>query len=82
MMGNIYKTSRTVVRVSDVNSRFVYLLESENPEIKLSQEIRDFLQTVGYSNMFPNFDNIRVGTIHPFAILLSQEVLGQTKTIR
>jgi hypothetical protein len=79
-MSNIYKTSRTTVRAATANDRFIYLLESENPEIKLSRQIRDFLQTVGYSQLFPNFDNIRVGTIHPFAILLAQDVLGQTRS--
>jgi len=79
-MGNIYKTSRAEVRPVAANDRFIYLLESENPEIKLAREVRDFLQTVGYSQLFPNFDNIRVGTVHPFAILLSQEVLGQSQS--
>ena len=76
-MGKIYKTSRSQVRPLNVNDRFVYVLESENPEEKIARELRDFLQTVGYSNIFANFDNIRVGTVHPFAILLAQEVLGQ-----
>lgn len=76
---NIYKTSRTNVINPNTNDRFVYLLESENPEEALSAKMRAFLRQVGYSDLFPNFDNIRVGTVHPFAILLAQEVLGENQ---
>lgn len=80
-MGNIYKPSAATIRTDNANSRFVYLLESENPEKSLSRYLRDFLQTVGYSELFPNFDNIRVSTVHPFVILLSQEVLGTSQKV-
>jgi len=73
----VYKTSRANIRSADKNQRYVYLLDSENPEKMLARTLRDFLETMGYSELYPNFDNIRVGTIHPFAILLAQEVLGQ-----
>ena len=59
----------------------MYALDSDNPEKLLSSVLRDFLETMGYSELFPNFDNIRVGTIHPFAILLAQEVLGQSQNV-
>lgn len=80
-MGSLYKTSRSEVRPVTANDRFIYLLESENPEIKLAKKVRDFLETVGYSQLFPNFNNVRVGTIHPFAVLLSQEVLGKEQSV-
>jgi len=78
-MSKIYKTTRAVIRPADVNQRFIYALDSENPEASLAGVLRDFLETIGYSEIFPNFDNIRVGTIHPFAILLAQEVLEQPR---
>lgn len=80
-MAQVFKTSRSIVRPANENQRFVYVLDSENPEIKLAQELRDFLQTIGYSSIFPNFDRIRVGTVHPFAILLAQDVLGQSQNV-
>ena len=76
-MSAIYKTSRAYVATANANDRYVYLLESQNPEIKLAKRLRDFLRTVGYSSLFPNFDNIRIGTVHPFAMLLAQDVLNQ-----
>lgn len=76
-MNKIYKTSRAVIVSVDKNQRYIYALDSDNPEKLLASVLRDFLETMGYSEIFPNFDNIRVGTIHPFAILLAQEVLGQ-----
>jgi len=78
-MSKIYKTVRAVITPAVVNQRYVYVLDSENPEVLLARVLRDFLETMGYSEIFPNFDNIRVGTIHPFAILLAQDVLNQTR---
>ena len=85
-MGTIYKTSRAEVRDASANARYVYALDSENPEIVLASTLRDFLQTIGYSNLFPNFDNIRIGTVHPFAIQQSlaakkscDEILGDSR---
>ena len=80
-MGKLYKTSRAVIATPDANVQYVYLLESENPEKKLASRLRDFLKTVGYSEIYPHFNNLRVGTIHPFAILLSQDVLGQKQSV-
>ena len=80
-MNQIYKTSRAVIVSADKNQRYIYALDSDNPENLLSNVLRDFLETMGYSEIFPNFDNIRVGTIHPFAILLAQEVLGQNQNV-
>lgn len=76
-MGKVFKTSRAYVRPAQANERFVYLLEAENPEKIFARELRNFLRTVGFSQLFSNFDNIRVGTVHPFSILLAQEVLGK-----
>lgn len=76
-MSKIYKTVRAQITPAVATQRFIYVLDSENPEVLLVSALRDFLETVGYSEIFPNFDNIRIGTIHPFAILLAQEVLNK-----
>jgi hypothetical protein len=73
---SIYKTSRAVIRPADFNQRYIYVLDSENPETRLSEELKRFIEEVGFSSIYSNFSNVTVGNIHPFAILLSQEVLG------
>lgn len=80
-MSQIYKTSRATIRAATANQRFVYALDSENPEESLSQFVRDFFETIGYSEIYENFDRIRVGTVHPFALLLAQDVLGREQNI-
>jgi len=81
MSGQTYKTSRACIRPATANQRFVYALDSVNPETVLSRILRDFMEGMGYSEMFPNFDKLRVGTVHPFSILLAQEVLEQPKSV-
>lgn len=76
----IYKTSRASVRPLETTQRYVYVLDSRNPESILARELRYFFEQMGYSEIFPNFDRLRVGTVHPFAILLSQEILDQPKS--
>lgn len=69
-----FLTSRTSVIAP--NSQQVYVVESDNPEKILTKRIRNFLQSVGFSELFPHFKNIRVSTVHPFITLLAQDVLG------
>ncbi len=80
-MAQAFKTSRATVRPANVNQRYIYIMESENPELPLSRALKSFLETVGYSSIFPNFNRVRVGTVHPFAILLAQEVLGDNQNV-
>jgi len=80
-MSKLFKTTRAVITPADANQRFIYVLDSGNPETSLAKQLSGFLETMGYSSIFPNFDKIRVGTIHPFAILLAQEVLSQKKNV-
>jgi len=80
-MSKVFKTIRAQIKPAVVNQRFVYVLDSENPETLLARQLRDFLATMGYSEIFPNFDKIRIGTIHPFAILLAQQVLEQPQNV-
>jgi len=80
MSEQIYKTSRAVIRVLDENQRYVYALDSQNPEKILIKELKNFFTLMGYSEIYPNFDKIRIGSIHPFSIMLAQEVLEQPKS--
>ena len=80
MSGTTYKTSRAYIRPAAANQRFVRVLDSQNPEVVLSRLVREFFDEMGYSEMFPNFNNLRVGTVHPFAIMLAQDILEQPKT--
>jgi hypothetical protein len=80
-MAQIFKSSRATVRTVDINQRYIYIVEAENPELPLAKALKEFLETVGYSSIFPNFNRVRVGTIHPFAILLAQEVLGENQNV-
>lgn len=79
-MSPIYKTFRAVIRPLQPTQRFVYVLDSENPESSLADSLSAYMETLGFSAMFPNFDKLRVGTIHPFAILLAQDVLDQPQS--
>lgn len=81
MSSQVYKTSRASIRPSAVNQRYAYVLDSQNPEAILADEMRDFFATMGYSEIYPNFDSIRIGSIHPFSILLAQEVLDQPRKV-
>jgi hypothetical protein len=72
-----YKTSRAYIVPSDVNQRFVYALDSSNPEKILIESLKNFIRKIGYSEMYPNFSNIRVSGTHPFSLLLAQEILGE-----
>lgn len=80
MSENIYKTSRAVICAEDTTRRTVYALDAQNPETVLAHELRAFVEQMGYSEIFPNFDHLRIGVVHPFAIILAQEVLEQPKT--
>ncbi|MHA2426499.1 MAG: hypothetical protein ACXADB_00465 [Candidatus Hermodarchaeia archaeon] len=76
----LYKTSRAVITPSDVNQRYVYALDIANPETSLVTSLKNFLETMGYSEIYPNFNQVRIGTIHPFSVLLAQAVLNEPKS--
>jgi hypothetical protein len=79
MSNNLYKTSRSYIKSSDPSVNLVYVVDSYNPEQTLAEKLNEYLNKLGYSSIFPNFSSIRVGTIHPFALLLAQEVFSQSK---
>jgi len=80
MSGQTYKTSRSYIIPAEANQRLIYVLDSQNPETILAKILRTFFEEMGYSEIYPNFNSLRIGTVHPFAILLAQEVLEQPKS--
>lgn len=80
MSSQTYKTVRAQIVPEEVNQSTVYILDAVNPETVIAKELRLFFETMGYSEIFPNFDRIRIGTVHPFSILLAQEVLEQPRS--
>lgn len=55
---------------------YIWIIEMFDPELSLMPRMRDYFGEIGYSSLNPNFQNIRIGNIHPFALLRLQEVLG------
>lgn len=75
-MGSIYKSSGAEIKAQSANIPFI-ILQYINPEIVFTKMLREYLLKVDFATMYPKFGNVRVGTVHPFAMLLFQEVLGQ-----
>ncbi len=69
------RSNATVVQ-SPAN-RPIRIVSSDNPEVILVDYLKEYLEEVGYASMFPNFQNLRIGNVHPFALTLLQEVMGQ-----
>ena len=63
--------------VASEENKLIRIVSSYNPEIILVDSLKTYLTEVGYASMFPNFQNIRIGNVHPFALTLLQDVLGQ-----
>lgn len=75
-MRNLYLSSAiTFVRPA---SDFIAIVEYENPEIMLVKLLSTYLQQFDFAGQFPNFGNVNIGTVHPFAELSWQEVQGKT----
>ena len=49
-----------------------------NPEKVLVDALADYLRTTGYMEKYPNFSTVRVGVVHPFAILIFQSFQNET----
>lgn len=75
-MSAIYKTSNATIK-PQVSNYPVWILENINPENYMIEALQKFMVEIQFSEMYPNFGNVRVGAVHPFALLLFQEVLGQ-----
>jgi hypothetical protein len=77
-MSQIFKASAAYVREA-VSNRRVRLIESQNPEIIIAEMLREYFVDVGFNEMYPNFGNINIGTIHPFALFLFAETKGESQ---
>lgn len=79
-MAQTFKTSGAqVIRpAADIPIRIV---EYANPEIILPQMIQDYLLEIGFSSLYPNFKHINISAVHPFAIMLFNEVQGQKQDL-
>jgi hypothetical protein len=73
------KTSRTsnAYVQKDSQLRTIRILDFENPEVLLAEKLRQFTVEVGYSEIMPHFQNLRIHTVHPFAMLLYQSSIGE-----
>jgi len=71
-----YKTSNAMVAPQAANYP-VWILEAINPEDYIVTMLQRFMQEIEFSAAYPKFGNVRIGSVHPFAMLLFQEVLGQ-----
>ena len=52
----------------------IWIIQSPNPETLLAKWIREFLVEIRFAEMYPKQGQVRIGNIHPFAMLLLQEV--------
>jgi len=52
------------------NNRNIKVVSALNPETKIIDTLSTYLSNAGYSEMFPNFDTVNIGAVHPFALLL------------
>lgn len=75
-MSSIYKTSRAQIQTTTGN-RPIRIVEYENPEEILAKALKDYFLEIGFSASYPNFGDIRISSVHPFALLLFADVMGQ-----
>lgn len=76
-MGNVYKTSRAQITPSTQYLPFI-MIKYVNPEIVFTRLLREYFVKTDFKGIYPAFGDVRVGVIHPFALMLMQDVLGQT----
>lgn len=75
-MGVIHKGSQTTI-VHPSATRTIRITEYVNPELILPDMLQQYFLEIGFSSMYPNFSTLRIGAVHPFALLLYQSVMGQ-----
>lgn len=57
--------------------RTIRVVEYQNPETVLAENLRGYLIELGYSSLYPNFQRINIGNVHPFVYLLFQSIMEQ-----
>jgi len=76
-MPEIYKTSNAYIKPS-ASDMPIWIVEACNPEKLIPEKLKEFILEFDFSELYPNFKTVRIGAVHPFALLLFQEVMGQT----
>ncbi len=75
-MSTLYKTSSATL-VRGASNRIILIIDYMNPEIVWPQLLREYFLEVDYASLYPNFSTLRISAVHPFAVLLFQDVSGQ-----
>jgi len=75
-----YKTSSAEV-IRQTDNRIINIVEILNPEIALVSILQRYLARLEFSDIYEHFGNVRVSTVHPFALLLAAEVLNTPEPV-
>jgi len=59
------------------STKTIIIAEYVNPEAILPPLLQEYLAYIGFSDIYPNFGNVRVSAVHPFAVFLLATVLSQ-----
>ena len=79
-MGEIFKGSQATI-VHPAATRTIRISEYINPELIFPDLLQGYFLEVGFSSMYPNFSTLRIGAVHPFALLLYQTIKGQELSV-
>ena len=74
-MSTAYKVSGATIKASS-DMRTIRLVGYSNPEVIFPSLIRNYFLEIGFMEKYPYFKTLKIGSIHPFALLLAQEVAG------
>jgi hypothetical protein len=55
----------------------IWIIQHNDPEKMLVAKLKQFFQESHFSQQYPNFGNVRIDRVHPFALMLFDEVMGQ-----
>jgi hypothetical protein len=72
----IFMTSSASI-IQSAAAKSIVIAEYVNPERILTPLLRDYLANIGFADIYPNFGNVRVSGVHPFAVFLLATVQGQ-----
>jgi len=71
----IVKTSGAEIR-SQAQHAPIRIVETVNPETIIVTMLREYIKQVDFAKVLPNFKSVRIGVVHPFAMLLFQDTMG------
>jgi len=73
---SIHKSSSAQI-IRPAGQDRIAIVEYLNPGLELVKVLKNFFLELGFSSIYPNFGNINITTVHPFALLLFQDVMGK-----